>query len=146
MKRAVTNRNRRRAFTLLEVLMVIVILGVLAALIVPQFAGTGDKAKRDLTAAQIEGLGNDLERFKMHCDRYPTTDEGLAALLTKPDAEELATKWGGPYIKKPAVDAWSNPLEYRSPGQYNEGSYDLWSRGPNGQEGDDDDITNWKKE
>jgi general secretion pathway protein G len=135
----------RSAFTLLEVLMVIVILGILAALIVPQFGGTQLKAEKDLTKAQIDALGNDLERFRLHCGRYPTSDEGLAALLQAPDDEDLAERWGGPYLKKEPRDAWGHELIYESPGQYNEESYDLSSPGPNGQEGDDDDITNWEK-
>lgn len=136
---------RRGAFTLLEVLMVIVILGVLAALIVPQFAGTQKRAEIDLTRTQIKTLASDLERFKLHVGRYPTSDEGLAALLTKPDDEEAAAKWAGPYIKQPAKDAWQRDLRYESPGRYNEDSYDLWSLGPDGQDGTDDDITNWEK-
>jgi general secretion pathway protein G len=139
-------RNQRRAFTLLEVLMVIVILGVLAAIIVPQFASTGDKARVDLTTQQVNsGLATPLDLFKTHCGRYPTTDEGLAALLQKPDDEDVAAKWGGPYIKKPAKDAWNHDLIYQSPGTYNENGYDLSSAGPNGAQGDDDDITNWEK-
>lgn len=146
MKRnAVRKLGRRRAFTLLEVLMVIVILGVLAALIVPQFANTGEKAKEDLTKTSIEGLANDLERFRMHCDRYPTTEEGLAALMTKPDAEDIASKWAGPYISKPAKDGWQRDLHYRQPGQYNGEGFDIWSVGRDGNEGTDDDLTNWKK-
>ena len=135
----------RSAFTLLEVLMVIVILGVLAALIVPQFSGTRKKAMIDSTRIQIQGLDNDLERFKMDCGRYPTTDEGLDALVHKPDDEEIADKWAGPYLKKLPKDAWGEDLIYTQPGQYNEDSYDLSSKGPDRQEGTEDDITNWEK-
>ncbi len=144
MRRAKRVSLVRKAFTLLEVLMVIVILGVLAALIVPQFTGTQLKAEKDLTKTQIVALGNDLERFRLHCGRYPTTDEGLAALLDAPDDDELAERWGGPYIKKAPKDAWGRDLVYESPGQYND-DYDLSSPGPNGVEGDEDDITNWEK-
>lgn len=135
----------RSAFTLLEVLMVIVILGILAALIVPRFGGTQRKAEIDLTKTQIDALDNDLARFQLHCGRYPTTDEGLAVMLQVPDDEEIAERWGGPYLKKEPKDAWGEPLIYESPGQYNEESYDLSSAGPDRQEGTDDDITNWEK-
>lgn len=145
MRRRIRRAARRSAFTLLEVLMVIVILGVLAALIVPQFTGTQRRAEIDLTKTQVAGLASDLERFKLHCGRFPTSDEGLAALLTKPDAEDIGDKWAGPYIKKPAKDAWQRDLRYESPGRYNEESYDLWSLGPDGQDGTDDDIANWEK-
>ena len=145
MKRNRMKRIRRKAFTLLEVLMVIVILGILAALIVPSFLGTQRGAEINATRAQVKGLDNDIERFRLDCGRYPSEQEGMAALVTKPDDEELADKWHGPYLKDPAKDAWGTPLGYRSPGQYNETSYDLWSFGPDKQEGTDDDITNWKK-
>ena len=145
MKRMNRAQVVRRAFTLLEVLMVIVILGVLAALIVPQFTGTRERAMVDTAKIQVSSLDNDLERFKMHCGRFPTSDEGLAALLQKPDDEEIADKWAGPYVKKAPKDPWGHDLIYECPGRYNEDSYDLSSAGPNGQEGDDDDITNWEK-
>lgn len=139
---------RRRAFTLLEVLMVVVIIGILAALVVPNFFGAQEGAKIDLTKALIDsGVNGTLDMYRMHMGRYPTTDEGLAALVEQPDDEELAEKWRGPYIKDGSKlkDAWGNDLVYESPGQYNENTYDLSSTGPNGQEGDDDDITNWEK-
>ena len=149
MKKTKVNRlARRRAFTLLEVLMVIVILGVLAALIVPQFAGTGVRARIDLTRTQVtSALSTPLELFKNHTGRYPTTDEGLIVLLEQPDDEEIAEKWSGPYVKSASSlkDAWDNELIYSAPGEFNESSYDLSSPGPNEIEGDDDDITNWEK-
>lgn len=142
MKRIPLRRKAvRRAFTLLEVLMVIVILGILAAIIVPQFGGTQEKAKIDLTRTQVQQLGADLERFKLHCGRFP---ESLDQLLNKPEGEEFKD-WAGPYIKAPAKDAWGRELKYSAEGEYNQGSYDLSSMGPNGQQGDDDDITNWER-
>lgn len=140
-------KSRRRAFTLLEVLMVILILGLLVALIVPSFMGTGEKAKQDLTKQQVESLRSQMELFRMHCGRFPTTSEGLAALLKAPDDEALKGKWAGPYLSTGQVpkDAWQHELKYESPGQYNQDSYDLSSSGPNGQFGDQDDITNWTK-
>src|SRR5262245_54867031 len=146
MKRVQMRKTvRRRAFTLLEVLMVIVILGVLAALIVPQFGNTQEKAKKDSAALQIKNVEQQLEVFKAHCGRYPTQEEGLASLLNKPDSEELTDKWAVPYLKTAAIDPWQRSLEYRCPGQYNTDSFDLWSNGKNGSEGDDDDVVNWKK-
>lgn len=139
---------RRRAFTLLEVLMVVVIIGILAALVVPNLFGTLEGARIDTTRSTVEsGFAGALDLYKMHMGHYPTTDEGLAALLEKPDDDELAEKWRGPYLKEGTKleDAWGNEFIYESPGQYNENSYDLSSPGPNGQEGDDDDIGNWEK-
>ncbi|MFQ5804875.1 MAG: type II secretion system major pseudopilin GspG [Phycisphaerae bacterium] len=139
---------RRRAFTLLEVLMVVVIIGILAALVVPNFFGAQEGAKIDLTRALIEsGVNGTLDMYRMHMGGYPDTDEGLAALVDPPDDEELAEKWRGPYVKDGSKikDAWGHDLIYESPGQYNEDWYDLSSMGPDGQEGTDDDITNWEK-
>ncbi len=138
----------RRAFTLLEVLMVVVIIGILAALVVPNLFETLEGAKIDTTKATVNsGFNGMLDLYKMHMGQYPTTDEGLAALIEEPDDEELVEKWRGPYLKEGTKmqDAWDNDFIYESPGQYNEKSYDLSSPGPNGQEGDDDDITNWEK-
>ncbi len=91
------------------------------------------------------GLATPLETFKMHTGRYPTTDEGLIALIEAPDDEEIAENWSGPYVKDTSLkDAWGNDLIYTSPGEYNENSYDLSSPGANQTEGDEDDIKNWK--
>ena len=140
-------KSRRRAFTLLEVLMVILILGLLVALIVPQFTGTQKKAMIDTTDNQIKSMKSQLELFKMHCGRYPTTSEGLGALIKAPDDEALKGKWSGPYLSVDQAprDAWQKELKYESPGQFNAETYDLSSSGPDGQFGTDDDITNWKK-
>ncbi len=145
MRKSLHRVRRRKGFTLLEVLMVIVILGVLAAVVISQLSGTQEKAFRDTTTATIKGMASQLELFKLHCGRYPSSDEGLGALLAKPDDESLEGKWAGPYIKEAAKDAWGKELMYRQPGQYNETGYDIWSVGPDGQEGTDDDLTNWTK-
>ncbi len=149
MRMNVRTHRRRRAFTLLEVLMVIVIIGILAAFVVPSFFGAGEGARIDLTKALIEsGINGSLDMYKMHMGHYPREDEGgLQALVQAPDSEELQAKWRGPYIKDGAKlkDAWGHDLIYQSPGQYNQNSYDLSSPGPNGTEGDEDDITNWKQ-
>ena len=145
MIRPKQKRVRRRGFTLLEVLMVIVILGVLAALIVPNFFGATEKARIDATKITVETLDTQLQLFRTHCGRLPNTDEGLASLLAMPDDDTLEGKWSGPYVKKLPKDAWGQELIYEYPGTYNEGGYDLSSAGPNGQAGDDDDIANWEK-
>ncbi len=138
-----------RAFTLLELLMVIVIIGLLAAFVAPNFFGAEGKAKKDLTQAKIDsGLGGALKMYRAHVGHYPTEEEGgLKALTQKPDNEDVAKKWAGPYVDKVTdlQDAWGNELIYRSPGQYNETSFDLASPGEDGQEGTDDDLVNWEK-
>jgi len=144
-----TGRSRARAFTLLEVLMVVVIIGLLAAFVVPNFFGAGDKAKKDLTKALVDsGLNGALDLYRAHMGTFPPSDKGgLNLLLEKPDDEEAAANWHGPYIKKAKdlKDAWGHDLIYRYPGEVNENGYDLASVGPDGEEGTADDITNWEK-
>lgn len=140
--------RKARGFTLLEVLLVVAIIGLLAALVVPSFFGAQRGAEESLTKSTVEsGFAGALDMYRMHMGRYPTTEEGLAALVNKPDNEEEAKKWRGPYVKdaNKLKDAWGNTFQYAAPGQYNETTYDLSSPGPNGQQGDDDDITNWQK-
>jgi general secretion pathway protein G len=142
-------RTRARAFTLLEVLMVVVIIGLLAAFVVPNFFGAGDRARVDLTDALVKsGVNGALDLYRAHMSTYPRTDEGgLTALVQRPDDEERAKKWSGPYVKKvqDLKDAWGHDLIYQCPGTYNENGYDLSSAGPDDQEGTDDDLTNWER-
>ncbi|MBU0641322.1 MAG: type II secretion system major pseudopilin GspG [Planctomycetes bacterium] len=143
------SHNRRRAFTLMEVLMVIVIIGILAAFVVPNFFNVGEDAKKKMTQALLDsGVNGTLDMYKLHIGHYPTEEEGgLLALVEPPEDEELAEKWAGPYLKDGAKlkDAWGNELIYVSPGEYNEETYDLSSPGANGVEGDDDDVANWDR-
>jgi len=144
-------RTVKKAFTLIEVLLVIALLVALGAMVLPKIMGSGDKAKIDLTRAQIDGLKTALDLFKMDVGRYPTTDEGLKALWDKDviQDDDLAKKWNkAGYVDKNTEfkDSWSHELNYRSPGEQNEDGYDLWSNGPDGDEGSDDDISNWTKE
>lgn len=146
MRRCEERSRVRRAFTLLEVLMVIVILGLLVALVVPQFGRRAEKAKIDLAKIQITSLVSKLEEFKLDCGRYPDEDEGLEVLLNLPDDEELEDRWAGPYVNPEKLqDPWDHDLVYQIPGEFNENGFDISSPGPDGQEGNDDDIGNWQK-
>ncbi len=141
------NRPRTRAFTLLEVLMVVVIIGLLAAFVVPNLWDVEGKQKVKLAQAAVDtGLSGTLDMYRASMGRFPTTDQGLIALYQPPDDEEDAKKWVQ-VIKKPEdlKDAWGNDYIYTCPGQYNERSYDLSSPGPDGQEGTEDDVCNWKR-
>jgi general secretion pathway protein G len=132
------------AFTLIEIMVVVVILGILAATIIPQFIGTTQDAKVSAAKSQIAELESALERFYVHMDRYPTAEEGLAALVTAPAGAE--SKWRGPYIKQLRNDPWGNPYQYSFPGTHHPTSFDVWSRGSDGAdggEGDAADIGNW---
>jgi general secretion pathway protein G len=136
--------KKSRAFTLIEIMVVVVILGILAATIIPQFMGTTDDAKVSTAKSNIAQLESAIERFNLHMDRHPTTEEGLKVLTEAPTGEEQ--KWRGPYINVLRKDPWGNPYQYRNPGLHRPASFDLWSRGSDGADGGEGlaaDIGNW---
>jgi general secretion pathway protein G len=131
----------RAGFTLIELLLVMVILTVLAALIVPKFVHRGEQAKVTAATADIASLDTALGIFDVDTGRYPTTNEGLDALSNQPNN---LTGWNGRYVGKPVGnDPWGHPYVYKCPGDHNTDTYDLYSYGPDGQEGGGDDIDNW---
>ena len=143
-----TQRMRRNeeGFTLIEIMVVVVILGILAATIIPQFMGTTQDAKVSTAKATISELESALERFYIQMDRYPTTEEGLKVLVDPPSGDDK--KWRGPYIKMLRNDPWGNAYQYKLPGTHHPTSFDIWSRGSDGAdggEGDAADIGNWEK-
>jgi general secretion pathway protein G len=128
--------NRSSAFTLIELLLVLVILGVLALVVVPKFAGRSEEARKTAARTDISMLEGQIDIFEQDCGRFPSNDEALAALVSQPPN---APKWKGPYIKRGVPkDPWGNPYVYRYPGTHNVNSYDLYSTGPDGREGNDD--------
>jgi len=141
------SRARRRGFTLIEILVVIVVIAILATLVAPNvFRHVG--AAKDATArSQIEMLGGALDAYRLDNGRYPSTQQGLAALWEAPTVEPAAN-WTQPYLRKPVpLDPWGNPYLYVSPGDVNPQGYDLVSYGADGQpggEGEDADITSWQ--
>nr|SPS04654.1 Type II secretion pathway protein G [Candidatus Nitrotoga fabula] len=138
--------SRNRGFTLLELLVVLVILGLLAGLVGPKVMDYLGTSKTKTGKLQIEQLGQSLELFKLEVGRYPTTQEGLSALIEAPTG---ATGWNGPYVKGVKTvpkDPWGNDYQYLSPGQHNTRDYDLSSLGLDnreGGEGENQDINNW---
>jgi general secretion pathway protein G len=147
MKKPIRKRGYK-AFTLLEVLMVVVIIGLLAAAIVPSLFGTEEGAKKKLAGAAITSGLSGIDRYRLDMGHYPRSEDGgLTALIEKPNDEQEAKKWNGPYVKPEGLrDPWGNEYVYEFPGRYNEGNYDLSSPGPDGEPGNDDDIRNWKKD
>lgn len=130
-----------RAFTLIELLLVMVILTSLAALVVPRFAGRSEQARITAARTDIARLEAALDAFEVDTGRYPTTEEGLQALVEEPPG---VRGWNGEYIRRGVpLDPWGNPYQYISPGRQNTTSFDLFSFGPDGEEGGGDDIDNW---
>jgi general secretion pathway protein G len=137
-------RKRQAGFTLIEMMVVVVVIGVLAAMIIPNFLGTTHDAKVSAAKGSVSELEAALERFNVHMDRYPTTEEGLKALVEAPSSEDK--KWRGPYIKLLRSDPWGSPYQYRSPGTHHPTSFDIWSQGADkadGGDGEGADIGNW---
>lgn len=137
-------RRLPAGFTLIEMMVVVVVIGVLAAMIIPNFMGTTHDAKVSAAKGSVAELESAVERFNIHMDRYPTTEEGLKALLEAPAAQDK--KWRGPYIKQLRPDPWGNPYQYRNPGTHHTSGFDIWSRGADnadGGEGEGGDIGNW---
>ena len=136
--------RKSSGFTLIELLVVMVIIGLLAALVGPRFIRQEEKAKIKATKAQIELLGTALDTFRLDVGRYPSTQEGLEALRTKPGGLE---RWDGPYLKKDLpLDPWGKAYAYKSPGEH--GAFDIVSYGADGAPGgeeDNRDITSWER-
>lgn len=137
-----SRRRRAAGFTLLELLVVIVIIGLLAAYVGPKYFSQLGKSEVTIARAQIEAFEKSLDTYRLDVGRYPTTEEGLAALLAAPPA--AAGKWNGPYLKKAVpLDPWGHPFQYRAPGA--KGDFEIVSLGRDGQpggSGEDADISN----
>lgn len=134
--------NRNRGFTLLELLVVLVILGLLAGYVAPKYFAQVGKSEVKTARAQIEGIEKALDQYRIDVGHYPSNEQGLAALNTKPADE---ARWDGPYLKKNLPnDPWGKPYQYRMPGEHSE--VDIFSFGRDGQPGgtgEGADIQNW---
>jgi general secretion pathway protein G len=140
--------GREEGFTLLELMVVIVILGILAGLVAPRIMGRTEEARQAKAKIQIESLETAIKLYKLDMSQYPTTEQGLAALVTPPqNMDNAQTKWRtGGYLEKGKVpkDPWGNEFVYVCPGVH--GDFDLSSAGADGQLGTEDDINNWEIE
>ena len=129
-------------FTLIELLLVLVILGILAAIVVPKFAGRTEQARLTAAQTQISSFGTALDAFEVDNGYYPKGKNGLNDLVQAP---RDAQNWHGPYLDNIPKDPWNNDYTYECPGRNNPNSFDLMSMGTDGRAGTDDDITNWQK-
>ena len=143
-----TRKAASHGFTLIEILVVIIVLGLLAALVGPRILGRVSEAKSAAARTQIELLGLALDNYRLDNGSYPTTEQGLAALQVIPTRDPIPLNWRGPYLRKAVpLDPWGRAYLYKSPGEHNASGYDLYTLGRDGQlggEGEDADITSWK--
>lgn len=132
---------------MLELLMVMIILAALAYMVVPRFSGRARRAKTTAARADVTlNIPAALELYELDNGSFPTTEQGLGALIEEPTAEPVPSNWDGPYVRRPALpsDPWGRPYVYRSPASRPGVDYELLSLGPDGMEGTEDDITNWQ--
>lgn len=135
-------RNKQQGFTLLEVMVVIVILGILASMVVPNLMGNKDKADLQKAVSDIVALENALDMYRLDNSIYPTTEQGLEALIQKPTiSPEPRNYREGGYVKRLPQDPWRNEYLLLSPGE--QGKIDIFSAGPDGQVGTEDDVGSW---
>lgn len=140
------SQRKRRGFTLIEIMAVVLILGLLTTLVGVAILPQLEKGQIATTRSQIKMLESALETYRMDNAKFPTTEQGLDALVNKP--ADVRNYQEGGYLREPRVpiDPWGNPYKYESPGSHNKRGYDIWSLGPDGQaggEGNDADIGNW---
>ena len=139
----VSSRFTNKGFTLIEVMVVVVILAILAAIVVPRIMDRPEEAKRTKATVDIKAVEETLNLYKLDNGFYPTTEQGLDALVKRPETEPIPKKWRG-YLSKLPLDPWARPYEYLSPGEH--GDFDIYSFGADGEpggEGKDRDVENW---
>jgi len=147
-RKQITNAGRGRAvvsvtagFTLIELMVVVVILGILAAVVVPNVMDRPEQARISAAGNNLRAIESALKMYKLDNFRYPTTDQGLEALVERPDTAPAPENWNR-YMDRLPVDPWGNDYLYLHPGRH--GDVDVFSAGPNGRPGDEDDIGSWQ--
>jgi len=139
-------KKSARGFTIIEILLVVIIIGTLAAMMVPRFAGRSDQARKAAAKADIEvNIATALKLYELDNGFFPTTEQGLEALMTQPSVSPTPENWNGPYLEKKTIDPWGHPYQYESPGTHRPHDYDLYSKGKDSKDDKpDDDIANWQ--
>ena len=130
----------KKGFTLVELMLVVIIIGVLVAMVVPRMAGRSEQARKGVAQADVDlNISTALKLYELDNGAFPATEEGLDALLSAPGS---ALNWNGPYLEKKPLDPWGKVYQYRSPGMHRTYDYDLYSLGRDGIESSDD-VVNW---
>lgn len=138
--------SRQSGFSLIEILLVVIIIGTLSAMAIPRLMGRSDQARIAAAKADVEvNIATALKLYELDNGFFPTTEQGLMALLTKSNTPPIPPNWNGPYLEKKPVDPWGHPYQYESPGSHRPHDYDLFSLGKNTKpEETSDDIINWQ--
>ena len=134
------NLRAKCGFTLIELMIVVIIIAALASMVAPRLIERSDEAKGKIALGDISSIGTALKLYRLDTNSYPTSDQGLKALMTQPSG---VSNWKGPYLEQDPVDPWGNPYQYKCPGLHNTGGFDLFSTGRDGVESADD-VINWK--
>lgn len=135
-------QKRQSGFSLIEIMVVLLIIGILASMVAPQILGNQEEAQLKKAAVDIQQLESALEMYKLKSNRFPTTEQGLEALVSAPTLDPIPRNYPADgYIKRLPDDPWGNPYVLISPGEM--GTIDIFSNGPDGEPGTDDDIGNW---
>ena len=138
-------RNSVAAFTLLEIMLVVVIIGMLVTIAAVKLIPRADEARVTSTQLQLKNYGTGLDLYQLHNGFYPTSEQGLQALVTQPGTPPAPPNWRGPYMETLKLeDLWGSKFIYKCPGEHNPHGYDLYSPGPDRVEGNEDDIRNWQ--
>ncbi len=134
--------SKNKGFTLIELMVVVIIIAALAGMVLPKIWPVSTEAKKKIAQGDISNITLALQLYRLNNDCYPSSQEGLSALMSKPAS---ARSWSGPYLEKKAVDPWGKSYQYKFPGTRNVGGFDLWSNGPD-EQSVEDDVGNWQEE
>ncbi len=136
------HRFNRDGFTLIELMVVVIIIAALAGMVIPHVLPASEEAKKKISKGDIANIEMALKLYRLHHGGYPSSDQGLDALLQPSDSPD----WNEPYLENEPIDPWGQEYRYRNPGTHNPRRFDLWSVGPDGEDGSQDDVTNWSQE
>lgn len=144
-RRLLNGLSGEKGFSLIEILLVVIIIGTLSSMVVPRLMGRSDQAKKAAAQADVNvNIPTALKLYELDNGFFPTTEQGLIALVKKPVSSPTPQNWNGPYLEKTPIDPWGRPYQYVSPGVNRPHDYDLFSMGKNaGDDKADDDIANW---